>query len=99
MAAIPKKCAPLPSSDYKKSLKFSTSYKAAEKPAKEKAVKKPLARSKPIKAMSDTKKLRIATEGSENDLFTKVWNSRPHRCEECDKELFEARRHNFDHVV
>lgn len=51
-----------------------------------------------ISRMSDKAKNRIRTNGSEVDLFKKVWSERPHQCEECGKVLNFARPHNFDHI-
>ena len=38
---------------------------------------------KPIPKISEKKKKRIKEQGSETELFKKIWNERPHKCQKC----------------
>lgn len=53
---------------------------------------------KPIKQVSDKKKLRIKEEWSETGIFMEIWNEREHKCEKCNYPLQEPKAHNFDHI-
>jgi hypothetical protein len=54
---------------------------------------------KPIAKISEKKKKRIKEQGSEVDLFRKIWSERPHICEQCGYVLSEPKPHNFDHKI
>lgn len=52
---------------------------------------------KPIKQVSDKKKLRIKENGSEVKLFLEIWNERIHRCEVCHCFIPEPKPECFAH--
>jgi len=88
-----KKLAPLPAKGWKKDFDQFALKQTEKKPKAEKAPPKPLQRktplprpTKPIAQIGKKKKLRILEEGSEVDLFRRIWNSRPHICVECIAE-------------
>ena len=87
MEKFPKECK-MPEKGWKSSLKFGTDI--PESKQKER---------KPLKQVGKRTKERLATHGSEKDLFARVWASRTHACEDCGTPLTEPRAHNFDHVV
>jgi hypothetical protein len=46
-----------------------------------------------------SQKQRSAADKAEWRLCKEVvWNTRPHKCEECDRPLRTPRRHNFHHT-
>ncbi len=88
-----KKLAPLPAKGWKKDFDQFALKQTEKKPKAEKAPPKPLQRktplprpTKPIAQIGKKKKLRILEEGSEVELFRRIWNSRPHICVECIAE-------------
>jgi len=50
-----------------------------------------------IKAIGAKTKRRIKKHWTEKDLFKRIWESRPHQCEICDKFILEARTWCFAH--
>jgi hypothetical protein len=85
--ALSKKIPPMPAKNWKKDFdKFAITPMTKSKPEKEKKVTKPLKRT-PIAPIGKKKKARILEEGSEVDLFRKIWNTRPRVCEECGKPV------------
>ncbi len=75
--------------------------KKAAKPAKQKDLLPDAGKKvrKPIPKIGKRTKERISEHGTESELFAKIWNDRPHACEECGKTITEPRAHNFDHVI
>jgi len=101
---FPKKQKEMPKGNWKAPLAFSPTstiklsskeLKRKEDPIKREKTAKP---KKPIKKISDKKKKRIKEEGSEVDLFKKIWNERLHQCENCGYILKNPKAHNFDHI-
>jgi 5-methylcytosine-specific restriction endonuclease McrA len=93
---FPKSSLPkMPPSDWKKSLQFGKTIEKKEttKPTLEHKQRKPIAK------VSEKKKKRLKEQGSEKDVFLKVWNKKPHVCEICGKALKEPKPHNFDHKI
>lgn len=65
----------------------------------QKETKKPIAQRKAINKISLKKKQRIKEWWSEVQLFKEIWNERKKECENCKRELTQARVHNFDHII
>lgn len=53
---------------------------------------------KPIKKISDKKRIRLKEWWSEKELFEKIWKERKHICSKCWKFLQSPKPHNFDHI-
>lgn len=88
------KVAPMPAKGWKKDLALGKAGEMPEKKKPEKKEPKPLQRktplprpTKPIAQIGKKKKARILEEGSEVDLFRKIWNERQHFCEECGEPV------------
>ena len=73
---------PMPKWNWKSSLKFwiQTTEKKQPKPIKKTPLPPP---TKPIAKMGKKRIERIKTEWSETDMNRKIWNNRPHFCEQC----------------
>lgn len=65
----------------------------------QKETKKPITQRKAINKISLKKKQRIKEWWSEVELFKEIWNERKRECENCKRELTQARVHNFDHII
>lgn len=52
-----------------------------------------------IRKISKKKAQRIKEWKSEKDLFEKIRNERLHECCVCGKYIYEAKAHNFDHII
>lgn len=65
----------------------------------QKETKKPITQRKAINKISKKKKQRIKEWWSEVELFKEIWNERKKECENCKRELIQARVHNFDHII
>lgn len=67
---------------------------------KDLALSLPLRQKKKPKRLSmcgARKRIRIQKEGSETDFFKRIWQSRPHICEICGKQIIEAHSYCFAH--
>lgn len=82
-SALPK----MPASDWKKCLLPSKLQEMQNTPKK----------SKPIPKISEKKKKRLKENGSESDLFRKIWEERPHYCEICGTMIPEPKPESFSH--
>ena len=102
---FPKKLPDMPKWNWKAQLPFSPTLTTKLPPKELKPrgeLKKPVKTAKPkkpIAKISEKKKKRIKEQGSETDLFKKIWNERPHQCEKCGYVLKEPKPHNFDHKI
>lgn len=54
---------------------------------------------KRIPQVSKKKQLRLKETWGEAALFLLIWNERDHNCEECGRQLYTPRPHNFDHKI
>jgi hypothetical protein len=86
---FPKVTPAMPKGNWKSSLAFSPT-STVKLPPKElkprggtEKPQKTLKPKKPIAKISEKKKKRIKEQGSEVDLFKKIWSERTHLCEKC----------------
>ena len=85
----------MPSSDWKKCF----TEKSTVQTKKPHVTDTNVARKKPIKKISDKKKKRLKENGSEAELFRKIWNERQHYCEICGVIIQEPKPECFSHIL
>ena len=83
----------MPSSDWKKCFTEKSIIEAK----KEKVNRINAFKKKPIPKISEKKKKRLKENGSESDLFRKIWEERPHYCEICGTMIPEPKPESFAH--
>ena len=83
----------MPASDWKKC--FTEKSNVEHKKKEVKRIDAP--KKKPIKKISDKKKKRLKENGSEAELFRKIWNERQHYCEICGVIIQEPKPESFAH--
>lgn len=53
----------------------------------------------PINKIGKRTKARISQNGTELDLFARIWKNRPHICQVCNKTILEPKNYCFPHIL